>query len=64
MSKPVCARAISTSPFPEEFNRVATSLITRLHFAPTVGARDHLLREGVAVERIHVTGNTVIDALH
>lgn len=53
-----------SQPFPEEFNRVATSLVTRLHFAPTEGARDHLLREGVAAERIQVTGNTVIDALH
>ncbi|HEX4355681.1 MAG TPA: UDP-N-acetylglucosamine 2-epimerase (non-hydrolyzing), partial [Polyangiales bacterium] len=34
-----------------------------LHFAPTVGARDNLLREGVAPERVHVTGNTAIDAL-
>src|SRR5690606_37246716 len=37
--------------------------ITRLHFAPTSRSRDNLLAEGVAGERIHVTGNTVIDAL-
>ncbi len=52
------------SPFPEEANRVLTSRLADLHFAPTAGARDHLLREGVPAERIFVTGNTVIDALH
>ncbi len=51
------------SPWPEEANRVLTTRLTRLHFAPTVGNRDHLLREGVPDERITVTGNTVIDAL-
>ncbi len=51
------------SPYPEEFNRVAVSRLTDLHFAPTEGARINLLREGTAVEDIVVTGNTVIDAL-
>lgn len=51
------------SPFPEEANRVLTSRLTDLHFAPTAGSRDNLLAEGVAAAQIHVTGNTVIDAL-
>src|SRR5579862_8829839 len=50
-------------PFPEEMNRVATGRLASLHFAATRGAADNLLREGVAVERIHVTGNTGIDAV-
>jgi UDP-N-acetylglucosamine 2-epimerase (non-hydrolysing) len=51
-------------PFPEEMNRRITSQLTTLHFPPTEGARDALLREGFAQSSIHVTGNTVIDALH
>ncbi|GIX05137.1 MAG: UDP-N-acetyl glucosamine 2-epimerase [Planctomycetaceae bacterium] len=51
------------SPWPEELNRRAASLMTALHCAPTLRARQHLLQEGVAGHRIHVTGNTVIDAL-
>ncbi len=51
------------NPFPEEFNRVVTSLATRLHFAPTESARRNLLNEGVSDPVISVTGNTVIDAL-
>lgn len=51
------------SPFPEEINRVLASRMTDLHFAPTETARHNLLREGVAEAAIHVTGNTVIDAL-
>lgn len=51
------------SPWPEEGNRRLTAAITELHFAPTSGSQQHLLREGVPSERIHVTGNTVIDAL-
>ena len=50
-------------PFPEEMNRVLTGRITDLHFAPTVGAAANLAAEGVAAERIHVTGNTGIDAV-
>jgi UDP-N-acetylglucosamine 2-epimerase (non-hydrolysing) len=51
------------SPFPEEYNRRAISLISALDFAPTEAARQNLLREGKSAERIYVTGNTVIDAL-
>lgn len=50
-------------PFPEEMNRVLTGRLASLHFAPTEGARQNLLAEGVAPATIHVTGNTVIDAL-
>ncbi|MEJ5368548.1 MAG: UDP-N-acetylglucosamine 2-epimerase (non-hydrolyzing) [Bryobacteraceae bacterium] len=52
-----------TQPFPEEMNRVVTGRLAALHFAPTPRAAENLLREGVAKERIHVTGNTGIDAL-
>ncbi len=52
------------SPWPEEMNRRLAGAITTLHFAPTGRAQENLLREGVASERIHVTGNTVIDALY
>jgi UDP-N-acetylglucosamine 2-epimerase (non-hydrolysing) len=51
------------APFPEEMNRRLTAPLAELHFAPTHRARRHLLDEGVPAERIHVTGNTVIDAL-
>jgi UDP-N-acetylglucosamine 2-epimerase (non-hydrolysing) len=50
-------------PFPEEINRHLAGVLTDYHFAPTNWARDNLLAEGVAPERIWVTGNTVIDAL-
>ncbi len=50
-------------PFPEEMNRVLTSRLTALHFAPTARSRDALLREGVPADRVHVTGNTGIDAV-
>lgn len=50
-------------PFPEEMYRRMTTVLADLHFAPTTAARAHLEREGVAGERITVTGNTVIDAL-
>src|SRR5690606_32456649 len=52
-----------SAPWPEEANRRLTSVLAKYHFAPTVNARDNLLREGVAEESIHITGNTVIDAL-
>lgn len=52
------------SPFPEEANRVLAGRLATLHFAPTEAARVNLLREGVPAENIHVTGNTVIDALY
>lgn len=51
------------SPWPEEMNRRITGAITDIHFAPTEQAKANLLREGTAPELIHVTGNTVIDAL-
>ena len=51
------------NPFPEEMNRVLTSHVSDLHFAPTEWARQNLLCEGIADCHIHVTGNTVIDAL-
>ena len=51
------------APFPEEINRKVTGSLSDLHFAPTEAARQNLLREGVTVEAIHVTGNTVVDAL-
>jgi UDP-N-acetylglucosamine 2-epimerase (non-hydrolysing) len=51
------------APWPEELNRRIASLVTALHCAPTERAADNLLREGVPSEFVHVTGNTVIDAL-
>jgi len=51
------------APFPEEINRKLTDSIADLHFAPTEGAKENLLAEGVAPKTIIVTGNTVIDAL-
>lgn len=51
------------SPWPEEMNRRVAGAVTDLHFAPTEKAYANLLREGTAPEAIHITGNTVIDAL-
>ena len=51
------------NPFPEEMNRRLVGAVADLHFAPTASAQANLRREGVADERIFVTGNTVIDAL-
>ena len=51
------------SPYPEEFNREAVSIISQYNFAPTPLSRDNLLREGRKAENIFVTGNTVIDAM-
>ena len=51
------------SPFPEEINRVLASHIADYHYAPTATAKENLLREGIAEDRIYITGNTVIDAL-
>ncbi|MEN3009737.1 MAG: UDP-N-acetylglucosamine 2-epimerase (non-hydrolyzing), partial [Candidatus Bipolaricaulaceae bacterium] len=50
-------------PFPEEINRRLISHLADLHFAPTERAKANLLAEGIPPARIHVTGNTVIDAL-
>lgn len=51
-------------PFPEEMNRKLTGAIADLHFAPTAGAKENLLREGIKESDIYVTGNTVIDAMN
>lgn len=51
------------SPYPEEFNRQAVSIIAKYNFAPTALARENLLKEGKNPESIFVTGNTAIDAL-
>jgi UDP-N-acetylglucosamine 2-epimerase (non-hydrolysing) len=51
------------NPFPEEMNRAVAGRLSRWHFAPTAGSRDNLLREGFDPATVHVTGNTVIDAL-
>lgn len=51
------------SPFPEEMNRRVATIFSSLHFAPTVAARDALLKEGIERSRVFLTGNPVIDAL-
>jgi UDP-N-acetylglucosamine 2-epimerase (non-hydrolysing) len=51
------------SPWPEEVNRCLTGVIANLHFAPTEHAKNNLLNEGVPIQNICVTGNTVVDAL-
>ena len=51
------------SPYPEEFNRQAVSIISKLNFAPTEISRDNLIKEGKDPETIYITGNTAIDAL-
>jgi UDP-N-acetylglucosamine 2-epimerase (non-hydrolysing) len=50
-------------PFPEELNRKLASVVADVHFAPTDRCRDNLIAEGVDKERIHVTGNTIVDAV-
>lgn len=50
------------SPFPEEMNRVLTGHMADVHFSPTERNKDNLLREGIAEDKIFITGNTVIDA--
>jgi UDP-N-acetylglucosamine 2-epimerase (non-hydrolysing) len=52
------------SPFPEEINRQLIGRIARYHFCPTECSKESLLKENVKEEAIHVTGNTVIDALN
>lgn len=52
-----------SAPWPEEANRQLTGRVARWHFAPTATARQNLLDEAVPANRVHVTGNTVIDAL-
>lgn len=51
------------SPYPEEFNRQAVSIVSKYNFAPTPLSRNNLLSEGRKAENIYVTGNTVIDAM-
>ena len=51
------------SPYPEEFNRQAVSIIAKYNFAPTEVSKNNLLKEGKNPETIYVTGNTAIDAL-
>ncbi|XHR30527.1 MAG: non-hydrolyzing UDP-N-acetylglucosamine 2-epimerase [Chthoniobacteraceae bacterium] len=51
------------NPFPEEINRRLTSQLSDIHFCPTEGAKQALLREGFCASTVHVTQNTVIDAL-
>ncbi len=51
------------APFPEEIFRRLSDVLSDYYFAPTPRARDDLLAEGVEAERVHVTGNTVVDAL-
>ena len=50
------------APWPEEMNRVIADRLSTRHYAPTIGARDNLLREGLAHESILVTGQTGVDA--
>lgn len=52
------------APFPEELNRQVATKLSHWHFAPTALSQENLLREGVSADRIVVTGNTVVDALH
>lgn len=51
------------SPYPEEFNRQAVSIISKFNFAPTELSKQNLLKEGKVPESIYITGNTAIDAL-
>ena len=51
------------SPYPEEFNRQAVSIISQYNFSPTELSRDNLLKEGKNPDSIYITGNTAIDAL-
>lgn len=50
-------------PFPEEMNRKLTGALADLHFAPTKGSKNNLLREGINESDVYITGNTVIDAM-
>lgn len=52
------------SPWPEEMNRKLTAEISTLHFSPTVSAAKNLQAQGIGLEKIHITGNTVVDALY
>ncbi len=50
-------------PFPEEFHRRVVGVASQWHFTPTAESRNNLLREGVPMHRIFVTGNTIVDAV-
>jgi UDP-N-acetylglucosamine 2-epimerase (non-hydrolysing) len=50
-------------PFPEELNRRVIDMLARAHFVPTAGAKRNLVAEGIPEASLHVTGNTVVDAL-
>lgn len=52
-----------TQPFPEEANRTLISHLADIHFAPTAGAQKNLIAENIPQDRIHLTGNSVVDAL-
>jgi UDP-N-acetylglucosamine 2-epimerase (non-hydrolysing) len=52
------------SPWPEEMNRQLTGRLATYHFSPTPLSKQNLLNEGVSEDKIHITGNTVIDALY
>jgi UDP-N-acetylglucosamine 2-epimerase (non-hydrolysing) len=52
-----------SSPWPEELNRSVVAKLAKLHFAPSERARQNLLNERIPSNQIHVTGNTVVDAL-
>lgn len=52
------------SPFPEEFNRQAISIVSQYNFAPTALSCENLLREGKSPNTVYITGNTVIDAMN
>jgi len=54
---------IKYAPFPEEMNRILTTHLSHVHFAPTIRAKENLLNEGVREDQIFVVGNTSIDAL-
>ncbi|KAJ3269291.1 hypothetical protein HDV01_001620 [Terramyces sp. JEL0728] len=51
------------NPFPEEINRRAIGSLGSIHFAPTPDSSQHLIMEGIPFSQVHITGNTVIDAL-
>lgn len=51
------------SPWPEEFNRKVISLISHIHFAPTIHAKNNLIAENISQKNIFVTGNTIVDAI-
>lgn len=52
-----------TQPFPEEMNRVLTGHMADLHFAPTLLAKEHLIKENISEDGIFITGNTAVDCL-